>query len=156
MVFQKRAAAAMLLVGAGPAFAATGNVPFAATVLSTCTVTVGTAGVMAANSDFTVLDTEEAGGNAGLAAVVSTGAAFSVSVDEPTAFLISPTGGNDNLSFDVKYDATGVTTASGVIGSVATLLNPGLTTVSVDLKATKSVGVFSEGAYTTEAVVRCE
>ena len=80
---------------------------------------------MTANSDFTVLDTEESGGNSGVAAIVSTGATFSVSVDEPTTFVTAPTGGNDNLSFDAKYDASGVTTASGVVGSVLTLLNPG-------------------------------
>lgn len=156
MRFTKALAAAACIVLPSSAGAVTGNMPFAATVLSTCTVTIATPGVLAANADFTTLDTEEAGGSGGTAAIVTTGATFAVSVDEPTSFLTAPTGGNDNLSFDAKYDATGATTVNDIVGSVASTLNPGLTTVNVDLKATKSAGVFTQGAYATEAVVRCE
>lgn len=150
------AIALSLLTLPGAAVAVTANVPFAATVLATCTVTVAAPGVMTANSDFTRLDSEESGGSAGRATVVTTGATFSVSVDAPSAFITAPAGGNENVTFAANYEASGATVASGILGTVPTLLNPGVTDVDVDLRATKSAGVFAQGAYASEAVVRCE
>lgn len=138
------------------AHAVTDNMPFSATVLSTCTIVIATPGVMAPNAGFTVLDTEEAGGNAGTATLTTTAGTFSMSVDAPTVFSTVPTGGNDNLTFAAKYSSTGATTSSDVVGTVTTTLNPGTTTMEVDLKATKSSGVFPVGAYATTATVRCE
>lgn len=136
--------------------AQTANMPFTAAVLSTCTIVIATPGVMAPNSDFTVLDSEESGGTSGVATVTTTDSAFSISVDAPTTFFDAPTGGNDNVAFAAKYSATGATSASDVVGTVTTLINPGVTSMEVDVTATKSSGVFTQGAYAATATVRCE
>ncbi|MCB1506994.1 MAG: hypothetical protein KDJ47_18670 [Hyphomicrobiaceae bacterium] len=157
-----RIAAALLLMMtassalSSPTDAATTSVPFTSTVLSTCVLTVGTPGVLAPNSDYTVLDSQEAGGTSSIVTVTSTGASYSVSTDAPSSFNVAPTGGNDNLTFEASYQGTGATTIGSTLGTVSTLLGLGLTTVTLDLKATKSTGVFPQGAYTTEVVVRCE
>lgn len=139
-----------------PATAVTTNVPFTSTVASACVLTVGTPGVMAPSAGYSTLDTQEAGGTSSIVTVISTGATFSVSADAPTAFSVAPSGANDNLAFEAKYQGNGATTIGETLGSVSTLLGLGLTTLTLDLKATKSTGVFPQGLYTTEVVVRCE
>ena len=145
-----------LFVLSSDAIAATTNVPFAATVISACVLTVGTPGVMATSADYTVLDSEETGGVSGLVTIVSTGAAFAVSADAPTDFTVAPSGGGDNVTFEASYQATGATSIGETLGSVTTPLNLGLTSLTVDLKGTKSTGVFPQGVYAAEVVVRCE
>lgn len=138
------------------AHAVTDDLPFTAEILSSCIIVIGTHGVMAPSSDYKVLDSEETGGNAGVATITAVGGTFAMSVDAPATFSAAPTGGNDNVTFAAKYGATGVTTATGIVGTTATPLNLGITVMSVDLKATKSSGVFTEGNYETATTVRCE
>lgn len=138
------------------AHAVTATVPFAGAVASTCVLTVGVPGVVAPNADFTALDSREAAGTSGTVAVLTTGTTFSLSADAPTGFNVAPTGGGDNVTFEARYQATGATTIGATLGTVTTPLNLGLTTASVDLTATKSAGVFPQGAYEADIVVRCE
>lgn len=139
-----------------PAKAVTSNVPFTSAVASACVLTVGTPGVMAPDAGYSTLDSQEAGGTSSIVTVVSTGATFSVSAEAPTAFSAAPSGGNDNLTFEAKYQASGATTIGETLGNVVTPLSLGLTTLTLDLKATKSTGVFPQGLYTTDVVIRCE
>lgn len=144
------------ILAATPAAAVTTNVPFTSTVASACVLTVGTPGVMAPDAGYATLDTTESGGTSSVVTVISTGATFSVSADAPTTFSTAPTGANDNLTFEAKYQGTGATTIGETLGTVSTPLGLGLTTLTLDLKATKSTGVFPQGLYTTDVVVRCE
>ena len=136
--------------------AATGNVPFAGIVTSTCVLTVGAPGVLAASTDFTHLSSQVAGGSAGTIAVLSTGTTFKVSAIAPTAFTTAPAGGGDAVNFSASYQGTGATSIGSTPGTTATLVNTGLTNLSVNLLAAKSTGTFNGGAYATEVIVRCE
>lgn len=138
------------------AMAATGNVPFAGLVTSTCVLTVGAPGVLAASTDFTNLSSFVAGGSAGTIAVLSTGTTFKVSAIAPTAFTSAPAGGGDAVNFSASYQGTGSTSIGSTPGTTATTVNSGLTNLSVNLAAIKSSGTFNGGAYTAEVVVRCE
>ncbi len=136
-------------------YAQTTNVPFAAAVTSVCILSVVTPGVLATSTDFTKLDSREAAGVSGAVAIVNTGP-FSVSAEAPSAFTIAPAGGDDNVSFQAFYTASGATTAGETLGSVATPLATGITNLEVDLEAAKTGGVFAQGAYAAEVLVRCE
>jgi hypothetical protein len=74
----------------------------------------------------------------------------------PGSFAVAPVNGNSNVSFEVSYSATGTTSTGSTLGATPTIVNPGLTTLSVDVLAQKSTGVLPQGAYQTEVVVRCE
>ena len=154
--FSLAATIATILAAAPAALAATANVPFSGVVVSTCTLAVATPGILAPNSNYTVLGSNQPGGSAGAVTIISTGATFKVSATAPSSFTVAPADGNTNTTFQAHYQSTGATSIGSVLGSTATPLNAGVTSLSVDLSATKSSGVFSQGAYTSEVVVRCE
>lgn len=145
-----------VFAASGPAIAVTANVPFSGLVTATCVLTVGTPGVLAPNTDFTVLSSLAAGGVPGSIAVLSTGASFKISAIAPTAFTLAPATGGDSVTFASQYQATGATTVGSTPGTTETTVNAGLTNMVVNLAATKSVGNFAGGAYAAEVVVRCE
>jgi len=138
--------------------AATGNIPFNGSVADTCVVTVTGSGTLAASTDFTVLGSEQAGGAAGTATLLTTGGSFSLSADAPASFSSAPATGNDNVSFAANYSATGANTIAQTSGSTATALSRGNTNVSINMAATKTVGdeTFEAGSYTATVVLRCE
>lgn len=150
------AAVSALILFQSAANAATGTVPFAGIVTATCVLTVGTPGVMSASTDFASLSSGNAGGVSGTVSALSTGTAFKVSAIAPTSFTSSPAGGGASVSFNALYKGTGATSIGSTPGATTTTLNSGLTSLSVDLSATKSVGTFDAGAYAAEVIVRCE
>lgn len=152
--FVKFAAVAAVLSASAPAFAATGDVQFDATVNNTCGITVNQAGLLTANVGQTSLSSLNAGGAAGQASIVTTSAAYTVSVDQPTAFTTAPVNGGTNVSFAATYAATGATTVAST--NAANALATGTTNVNVDLTATKSSGSFPTGTYAAVVVLRCE
>ena len=140
-----------------PAVAATGTVPFAGLVTATCVLTVGTSGVIAPNSDFTILSsTSGAGATPGTIAALSTGTAFKVSAIAPTAFTAAPATGGDNVSFTATYAGSGASTIGTTPGGTQTLLASGTTNLTINMQAQKSAGNFAAGAYAAEVLVRCE
>jgi hypothetical protein len=149
-------AAGMLLLSSAQAFAATAGALFSGAVTSTCVLTAGTPGIIAPNSDYTGLSSQNAGGLSSSVAALATGSSFKVSAIAPNTFLTAPADGNTNTSFASSYSLSGSTTASNVAGATQTPLNSGSATVSVNLAASKSSGNFSAGAYTAEVTVRCE
>lgn len=136
--------------------AANGSVLFNGSVLSTCLITIGTPGTLVASADYQTLSSTEAGGVSGSATILATGMGFQVSTGAPTAFVSSPAGGDDSVTFASSYSASGVTTLTDVVGSITSPLGIGLTNLSVDLTATKSAGTFPAGNYTAEVTVTCE
>lgn len=141
---------------AQPALAQLANVPFTGAVTSTCILTVATPGILAPDAGFTSLASTNPGGLAGNVSVLSTGGAFSVSADAPTAFTSAPAGGDTGVDFFARYQGSGATTIGDTAGTTPTPVNAGLTLLSVNLLAEKSSGTFPAGAYLTEVVVRCE
>lgn len=148
--------AALAFGASQPARSAETIVPFTGLVLATCVLTVGTPGILGANADYSVLSSTGAGGVPGLVTVLSTGANFNVSAIAPSAFTISPEGGNDSVAFAANYQGAGATSIGNTPGATATRVNTGITALTVNLEAAKSSGPFPGGAYTAEVVVRCE
>ncbi len=145
-----------LALSSQAALSATANVPFTSVVTATCVLTVGTPGVMAANTDFTSLSSTSAGGVSGTVSALSTGTTFKVSAIAPTTFQTAPAGGGTSVDFSSVYRATGATTIGTTPGATMTTLNSGSTNIVVDLAAVKSSGTFDAGAYSAEVIVRCE
>ncbi len=138
--------------------AATGNIPFNGSVADTCVVTVTGSGTLAASTDFSVLGSEEAGGAAGTATLLTTGSSFSLSADAPASFSSAPATGNTNVNFEANYAATGANTIAKTDGATATALTRGNTNVTINMSGTKSVSgeTFEAGSYTATVVLRCE
>ena len=146
-------AAAALIGTVGAAHAVDSNARFGGSVNNSCTLTAGTDGVLMPNINSDVLSSEETGGvNATVAALV-TARGFKVKALAPTVFV---TGDSTDVTFAAKYSLSGPTTATNVAGATQTTLNRGSHIVSVNLAATKSVGVFANGTYAAEVTVRCE
>lgn len=151
--FVKIAIAAGVLVAPVQAHAVTGNVIFNADVQNTCAITVDNAGTLTTNVGQTQLSSENAGGAAGAATIVTTSAAYQVSVNAPTAFDTMPAGGAAS-SFSAKYSTTGASTYSNQ--TVANPLATGTTNVQVHMAANKATGSFPTGLYAATVVLRCE
>ena len=133
----KLAAVATMALAPLQTNAATGNIPFSGTVADTCVVTVGSPGTLGANAGFTTLGSQEAGGSAGTATVLTTGTAFSLSADAPSAFDSAPAGGGAGVTFASNYSATGDNAIAQTSGTVATALGAGTSAVSINMSADK-------------------
>lgn len=152
--FSIAAVFAAYLVSAQGAAAADGVVPFTGVVTATCVLNVGTAGLLGINTSSNELSSTNSGGLAGSIAVTTTGTTYKISAIAPSAFTLSPD--SPTTTFSTTYSASGATTASSTPGATTTTLHTGVTNVSVNLKAAKSSGVFTAGAYAAEVIVRCE
>lgn len=150
------ATAGAVMASSGQALAVTANVPFTGIVTATCVLTVGTPGVLAANTDFTVLSSSAAGGTPGSILVLSTGSSFKVSAIAPSVFTLAPPTGSDSVTFASRYQTTGATATGPTPGATETTIAPGTTNMVVNLDATKTSGNFNGGAYAAEVIVRCE
>jgi hypothetical protein len=147
--------ATMLALACAPssAMAADAAALFAGAVASTCVLTVGTPGVLTANTGFTQLASGNVGGLKSTVVALATGATLKVSAIAPQTFT---TGISTNVAFVADYSLTGATTASNVAGATTTTLGTGASTVSVGLTANKTSGTFEAGAYAAAVTVRCE
>lgn len=153
--FVKFAVMSAVLAAPLPAFAATGDVQFNATVNNTCSITVNQAGLLTANVGQTSLASTNAGGAAGQATIVATSANYTVGVDQPIGWQAGfPTGGDTNVTFAATYSASGDTTVAST--DLDNPLATGTTAVNVNLAATKSSGSFPTGTYAAVVVLRCE
>jgi hypothetical protein len=143
---------------ASVAQAATANIPFNGSVANTCVITVGSSGTLAVNGTYDVLGSQQAGGSAGTATLLVTGAGFNLSADAPAAFSTAPATGNDNVTFEANYSASGANTIPQTDGATATALNRGNTSVNVNMSGTKTVvgETFEAGNYAATVVLRCE
>ena len=147
-------AAMMALMSSTPStLAATAPALFSGTVATTCVLTVGTPGIIAANAGFTKLSSDNAGGSESTVSALSTGVGLKVSAIAPSAFTTGPATAD---TFVAKYSLTGATSASSVAGATQTTLTAGVTGISVGLEADKSTGTFGAGVYTAAVTVRCE
>lgn len=133
--------------------AATGTVQFNGLIDGICTILVGVSGALDISTDGLTIST--AYGYPATAVVTTTGSGFELSVGTPSVFDTAPADGNTGVSFQTSYTTTGITSVSGILGSVATVLGLGITNVSVDLSATRS-DVFPAGTYGAETTITCE
>lgn len=150
--------ALILAASAMPALAANQGVNFGITVgvRHYCQIVLTQQGTMAVDSGATVLGSKEPGGSAATAEITTTRGSYSVSLDAPTTFDAMPTGGDTGVTFATNYSMTGATTSPEVPGTTSTKAKKGLTSVTMDLTATRSAGVYPAGNYSGVAVLRCE
>lgn len=150
--FVKLAVVAGVLVAPVQAFAVTGNVIFNGDISNTCSITIVDAGILAANVGQTQMSSENTGGQAGTATIVTTSANYAISLNAPTAFNAgSPVAPS---TFAAKYSTTGASTYSNQTGSNP--LAAGTSNVAVHLAANKTTGSFPTGTYSATVVLRCE
>jgi hypothetical protein len=138
------------------AISAEGNIPFSGSVQDTCIISVGNTGTLSVNTNHTVLGSEEAGGSAATATVLTTGEGYSLRADAPTAFQTTATTGNNNVSFEANYKASGASSIGKTDGKIASPLNRGSTSVDIDMSGTKTSGTFEAGSYDAIVLLRCE
>lgn len=153
MSFRLAALAAAALLGAG--------LRASAAIIGTCTIVVQQPGTIIANPAISTLASTQSGGSAASVSVTTNSLlctllnlldCYGLSAPAPASFLSAPSGGDANVSFSSTYTVDGVTRAGGIV----TRLPNGTKTVTVDLAATKSTGIFPAGAYQAEVTVRCE
>jgi hypothetical protein len=119
----------------------------------TCLVVTGLAGVLVPADNNKTLTT--VGSIAGTATITTVGS-LQVQALAPASFLLAPSGSNADTTFSTSYRLSGVTNRGDTPGNVPAPLNTGITTISIDLTATKSSGVFFAGLHTAAVTVRCE
>ncbi|MEO0544704.1 MAG: hypothetical protein AAFY99_12895 [Pseudomonadota bacterium] len=124
------------------------DVPFTATVASTCSVVVDTAGTLGPNGDASVLSS--ANGSAAAATVTANALNFTLSVGAPSAWGTSPTG-TPSTSFDAAMTFGGSTYSTSDTPAVPATSTP----VSVDMSATAASGSFPNGNYAANATLTC-
>jgi hypothetical protein len=143
-------AASCLAVPAGAA-----NVTFEGSVAPTCTLTVNSNGIMKVSTNLQSLSSHNAGGQAGVVQLTTTGG-VQVSVDPVADADIKPSADTSATTWTPTYAATGAHTISET-GSATTLSTPGTSTVSVHLAGTKAGSDrFAAGDYSATVVVLCE
>ncbi|MEO1702258.1 MAG: hypothetical protein AAFR71_09430 [Pseudomonadota bacterium] len=131
-----------------PASAFAVDVPFTATVASTCGIVVNTAGTLGANGDASVLSS--ANGSAAAATVTANALNFQLSVAAPTAWGTSPAS-TPSTTFDASMTFGGTTYSTSDTPSVPATATP----VSVDMSATAATGSYPNGSYSANAVLTC-
>ncbi len=141
---------------ASPARPAEGLAVFAAELLETCVVLVGTPGVLDLSSDGKTLSSSA--GGLGLSAdvtVTTTGTGFEIDISNPSSFATAPSGASSGATFSTHYDMTGVTSGIGILAGVTSLLDIGVTVVDIDMEVSRPTG-FPAGTYLAQTVVTCE
>ncbi len=138
----------------GLANAASTNARFGGAVNNSCTLGVASDGTMAPNIDSNVLSSNETGGAASTVSALSTAAGFRVSAIAPAGFSSAPVGAA--ATFAATYAVSGVTTIGTTAGATTSTIGRGAHTVTVNLAATSTAGVFPNGAYEAIVTVRCE
>lgn len=133
-----------------------GNLPFNGFILGSCTVTVGSAGVLEIDGDGNQLSSQNPGGQAATASIVTTSLGYRVRVAAPSLFTLAPAGGGTGVTFGANYSATGATVLNGVLAGLLSLLGLGTTNLSVHAVADRAAGVFPPGDYQLETTVTCD
>lgn len=149
----------LLLIGlvATPlnAFAATSGVIFDGTVDPTCTLSVTQNGRMTVNAALNNLSSKNAGGQAGLVSLSTTGG-VTLSVDAAVSAVTAPSGDTAPTTWTPTYATAGTHPFPDGTASHA-LTAAGNDTVTVHLTGTKGgANVFAAGTYQATVTVRCE
>jgi hypothetical protein len=121
-----------------------------------CAIMIGSHGQLSPSPEQSELSSMAYGGRPGRIEVVTTNSSYSLSVDTPLGFSLSPVGGNDATIIKTSFSGYGSTNFSDVPGNVPVRLKSGATNVVAQLVATKSGGMFPAGQYRAELTLRCE
>lgn len=147
---------------AGPAGASSQGVLFVGNITDAnrCAVNIINDGHLALSADMRTLSSKLPGGWGGVADVTSS-RAYNMTVEAVPFFTQSPSGGNDNTTFEARF--SGVSISKGVnfaeqAGNipVKTLGANSTTRITAQLIATRTGSAFPGGAYKGQVIVRCE
>lgn len=146
---------------AGLALALTGGQAQSA-VIGSCTIMVGSQGVLGSNPAIDVLGSKQPGGAAATATVTPNSVVcivlglidcYSISSPAPAGFLTAPGNGGMDVGFATTFRLNGGSERSG---NTPVKVRNGTYQMQVDLTASKSTGIFTAGFYRAEVLVRCE
>ena len=150
------------------------QVPFNSGVIlsqETCEIVVNSAGVMTTNAGETVLSSQEAGGQGGVATVTSRkltgnppglGPRFSVTFEAPSTFTTMPVGGDTGVTFEARFSGVSISRGRNFnnrLGSRPIRLRRrgvSITEITGDLIATRTGSTFPAGTYSAIGTLRCE
>lgn len=130
--------------------------------VGTCTINLGTNGRMRPNVGATILGSRQAGGAAATASVTTAGigcipalqvTCFALSTTPPASFTTAPTGGNTNVTMASIMRING---GADVPANTTVVVLNATYSLTIDLTATKSSGVFPNGTYRGTVTLRCE
>lgn len=129
--------------------------PLSAQGLGICTLVVVTGGTMTPNASFTQLSSTNSGGSGALVTATVVGLAMTLQLTGPSNFSSAPSEGNANVSFTTEFSTTGATLIVPTANLTPRPIAVGLTTISIQLSAAKSSGVFPSGSYAADVTVNC-
>jgi hypothetical protein len=121
-----------------------------------CAIMVNSHGQLMPSPEQGELSSMAYGGRPGQIEVVASNSSFSLSIDNPLGFSLSPVGGNDSTMIRTSFSGYGATNFSDVPGNMPVRLKNGSTSVVAQLVATKNGGMFPAGQYRAELTLRCE
>lgn len=151
----KIVAALAVATALAPVQAGAEDVPFGGTISDTCTITVGSAGVLGTNATFDTIGSQQTGGSAGQATVYTNNSTLSLVASAPTGWSARPTGADDNATFSSSMSASGATAFSNIAHGNPQTLGHGVTAVDVDMQAVHGSGVFTAGLYSSLVTLTC-
>ena len=134
----------------------------AAAIIGTCTIMVQGNGAMANNPAINVLSSKLGSGNAAtvqvkpsstLCSILNLLDCYSISTPAPASFLAAPGTGGTNVGFATSFRLNG---GAENPGNTPLRVSNGTYNMTVDLVATKNVGIYTAGGYQAQVVVRCE
>lgn len=121
-----------------------------------CQIVLTSPGTLRPSVDNMNLSSKNIGGNAAGAQIITTNSSFDVSIDEPLGFTISPTGGDDAVTFKTSMMGNGTTNFSETPGHITTSVKRGRTELEIHLTAERLIDPFPAGQYGAELTLRCE
>ena len=142
---------AVAIAAASPVAAA--NVDLSATLVNSCTLTVGTSGVMTPASNGTRISSEEVGGIAATLNVIALGAIPTISFSAPS-LIASPAGWSGSPTNEIRYTSTGGANQAYTSSSSNAPLAGLIDSFTINGRVSNANG-FAAGNYTLRTVVTC-
>lgn len=106
------------------------------------------------NAANTVLSSAGPGGQ-GATFRIFTALGTNLTVDSPAGFTSAPPGGDANVSFTTTVSSTGNTVFGGLLGGLSQPLGIGTSTITVNVTAEKTAGIFPAGEYLVAIEAHC-
>lgn len=138
-------------LAAAPATAA--NVDFSATLVNSCTLSLGTSGTMTTSTDGLTLGSEQSGGSAATFTLVAIGTSPTVNFAAPS-LISSPAGWSASPTLAIRYTSTGGANQAYTSTSSSATLSGLSDSFTVHGRVSSSTG-FAAGTYTLRTVVTC-
>lgn len=121
-----------------------------------CQIVLTQAGSMNPSVDRRKLSSRIPGGKPGYANVTTTNGRYRIHVDLPVSFVSAPVQGNDDVKFAAGFRGNGATNFGPTKYTLSRKLRRGMTRITTNMHARKTVGAFPSGHYSAALTLRCE